>query len=97
MQTAQPAQGWGPARGCFVCGSTDHWAAGCPLRVPKGKGKGAGPGPAYHPGGKGWGQGGAQAPTHHPVGGGQGIMVDPETGSFMGGADPRRDGYALGW
>ena len=31
------------------------------------------------------------------VGGGQGIMVDPETGSFMGGADPRRDGYALGW
>ena len=31
------------------------------------------------------------------VGGGQGIMVDPETGAFMGGADPRRDGYALGW
>ncbi len=31
------------------------------------------------------------------VGGGQGIMVDPESGSFMGGADPRRDGYALGW
>ena len=31
------------------------------------------------------------------VGGGQGIMVDPETGSLMGGADPRRDGYALGW
>jgi gamma-glutamyltranspeptidase/glutathione hydrolase len=31
------------------------------------------------------------------VGGGQGIMVDAETGSFMGGADPRRDGYALGW
>ena len=31
------------------------------------------------------------------VGGGQGIAVDPETGSFMGGADPRRDGYALGW
>ena len=31
------------------------------------------------------------------VGGGQGIMVDEETGSFMGGADPRRDGYALGW
>jgi gamma-glutamyltranspeptidase/glutathione hydrolase len=31
------------------------------------------------------------------VGGGQGIMVDPETGSFMGGADPRRDGYAIGW
>jgi gamma-glutamyltranspeptidase/glutathione hydrolase len=31
------------------------------------------------------------------VGGGQGIMVDAESGSFMGGADPRRDGYALGW
>lgn len=31
------------------------------------------------------------------VGGGQGIMVDGTTGSFMGGADPRRDGYALGW
>lgn len=31
------------------------------------------------------------------LGGGQGIAVDPETGSFMGGADPRRDGYALGW
>lgn len=31
------------------------------------------------------------------VGGGQGIMVDAATGSFMGGADPRRDGAALGW
>ena len=31
------------------------------------------------------------------VGGGQGIAVDADTGSFMGGADPRRDGYALGW
>lgn len=31
------------------------------------------------------------------VGGGQGIQVDRETGSFMGGADPRRDGYALGF
>ena len=31
------------------------------------------------------------------VGGGQGIMVDSESGGFMGGADPRRDGYALGW
>ena len=31
------------------------------------------------------------------VGGGQGIMIDPDSGSFMGGADPRRDGYALGW
>lgn len=31
------------------------------------------------------------------VGGGQGIMIDPDTGSFMGGADPRRDGYAMGW
>lgn len=31
------------------------------------------------------------------VGGGQGIAVDRETGAFMGGADPRRDGYALGF
>lgn len=29
------------------------------------------------------------------VGGGQGILIDPETGAFFGGADPRRDGYAL--
>ena len=31
------------------------------------------------------------------VGGGQGIHINPENGSFMGGADPRRDGYVLGW
>ncbi len=31
------------------------------------------------------------------VGGGQGILVDPDTGVLMGGADPRRDGYAMGW
>ncbi|MDP6778379.1 MAG: gamma-glutamyltransferase [Candidatus Latescibacteria bacterium] len=31
------------------------------------------------------------------VGGGQGIAVDAETGAFMGGADPRRDGYVIGW
>ena len=30
-------------------------------------------------------------------GGGQGIHISPENGSFMGGADPRRDGYAIGW
>ena len=30
------------------------------------------------------------------VGGGHGIAFDPEEGSFMGGADPRRDGYAIG-
>jgi gamma-glutamyltranspeptidase/glutathione hydrolase len=29
------------------------------------------------------------------VGGGQGIRRDPESGAFQGGADPRRDGYAL--
>lgn len=28
-------------------------------------------------------------------GGGQGILRDPESGAFFGGADPRRDGYAL--
>ncbi len=31
------------------------------------------------------------------VGGGQGVMVDPDSGALMGGADPRRDGYALAW
>ena len=30
------------------------------------------------------------------VGGGQGIAVNSDEGSFMGGADPRRDGYAIG-
>jgi len=29
------------------------------------------------------------------VGGGQGIVRDPESGTLMAGADPRRDGYAL--
>jgi gamma-glutamyltranspeptidase/glutathione hydrolase len=29
------------------------------------------------------------------VGGGQGILRDPESGALQGGADPRRDGYAL--
>jgi len=31
------------------------------------------------------------------VGGGQGIMIDPASGARLGGADPRRDGYAIGW
>lgn len=31
------------------------------------------------------------------VGGGQGILIDPDTGVLQGGADPRRDGYAMGW
>ncbi len=31
------------------------------------------------------------------VGGAQGILVDVQTGAFHGGADPRRDGYAIGW
>jgi gamma-glutamyltranspeptidase/glutathione hydrolase len=30
-------------------------------------------------------------------GGAQGIMIDPDNGTFSGGADPRRDGYAVGW
>jgi gamma-glutamyltranspeptidase/glutathione hydrolase len=30
------------------------------------------------------------------VGGGHAISADPATGVLMGGADPRRDGYALG-
>lgn len=31
------------------------------------------------------------------IGGGQGIMIDPESGALMGGADPRRDGYAIAY
>ncbi len=31
------------------------------------------------------------------VGGAQGIMVDHSSGAIFGGADPRRDGYAMGW
>jgi gamma-glutamyltranspeptidase/glutathione hydrolase len=31
------------------------------------------------------------------VGGMQGIAIHPENGTFMGGADPRRDGYVAGW
>lgn len=31
------------------------------------------------------------------VGGAQGIMIDPDSGALTGGADPRRDGYAIGW
>jgi gamma-glutamyltranspeptidase/glutathione hydrolase len=31
------------------------------------------------------------------VGGFQGIVVHPSSGAFIGGADPRRDGYALGY
>jgi len=31
------------------------------------------------------------------VGGGQGVTRDPATGTLAGGADPRRDGYAIGW
>ncbi len=29
------------------------------------------------------------------VGGGQGILVDPDSGAFFAGADPRRDGYGM--
>lgn len=31
------------------------------------------------------------------VGGVNGIVVDPDSGALMGGADPRRDGYVIGW
>ncbi len=34
---------------------------------------------------------------HWGVGGGQGLYCVPERGAFVGGADPRRDGYAMGW
>lgn len=31
------------------------------------------------------------------VGGGQGIVRERDGGAFMGGADPRREGYVMGW
>lgn len=31
------------------------------------------------------------------VGGAQGITIDPQSGWISGGADPRRNGYSLGW
>lgn len=31
------------------------------------------------------------------VGGAQGILIDPEFGTWAAGADPRREGYAIGW
>ncbi len=37
------------------------------------------------------------APFSMTVGGAQGIQVDHESGTFEGGADPRRDGVAIGW
>ena len=33
----------------------------------------------------------------HFVGGGQAVMIDPESGARLAGADPRRDGYALAY
>jgi gamma-glutamyltranspeptidase/glutathione hydrolase len=36
-------------------------------------------------------------PFHWGVGGGQGLYRVPASGAIMGGADPRRDGYAMGW
>ena len=36
-------------------------------------------------------------PWSRGVGGAQGIMVDQTAGTLSGGADPRRDGYAMGW
>ena len=36
-------------------------------------------------------------PWARSVGGAQAIQIDAEAGVFQGGADPRRDGYALGW
>ncbi len=31
------------------------------------------------------------------VGGAQGVVIDFDKGVLMGGADPRRDGYVVGW
>ena len=37
------------------------------------------------------------APFSATVGGAQGILIDQESGTFQGGADPRRDGFAIGY
>jgi gamma-glutamyltranspeptidase/glutathione hydrolase len=34
---------------------------------------------------------------NYSVGGGQSVMIDPESGARLAGADPRRDGYALAY
>src|SRR5262249_9517246 len=34
---------------------------------------------------------------NYVVGGGQAVMIDPESGARLAGADPRRDGYALAY
>ncbi|HLJ11202.1 MAG TPA: gamma-glutamyltransferase [Planctomycetaceae bacterium] len=34
---------------------------------------------------------------NYVVGGGQSVMIDPQTGARLAGADPRRDGYALAY
>jgi gamma-glutamyltranspeptidase / glutathione hydrolase len=39
----------------------------------------------------------AQPDWSMAFGGAQGLMIDPDNGTFSGGADPRRDGYAMGW
>ena len=36
-------------------------------------------------------------PWSMSVGGAHGIMLDPDSGTLQGGADPRRDGFAIGW
>ncbi len=39
----------------------------------------------------------AQAVREHSIGSMQGILRNPETGTMMAGADPRRMMYAIGW
>jgi len=31
------------------------------------------------------------------VGGYQAVLIDPRSGTLMGGSDPRKDGLAIGW
>ena len=38
-----------------------------------------------------------RSPWDFRMGGAEGILMDPNTGVFQGGADPRRNGYAIGY